>query len=60
MVIAWLIMSIVPINRNNTCVFTQKLVAAELPLVLAKPFRCLKSFVLFDCIDPENNYNNER
>ena len=59
MVIAWF-MSIVPIHRKNTCVFTQNLVAAELPLVLAKPFHCLKSFVLFDCIDPENNYNNER
>ena len=38
--------------------FTQNMVATALALVLT--FICFNCHVLFDCIDPENNLNNNR
>ena len=31
---------------------------AELPLFLVLPLSCFKNYVMFDCIDLENSYNN--
>ena len=45
---------------NNKVNFTPNLVAAELPLILVQFFTCFSSYVLFDCIDPVNNYTNNR
>ena len=38
--------------------FIQQFVAAERPLILLLTFNCFKSSVLYDCYDPENNYNS--
>ena len=40
--------------------FSPNLVAAELPLFLVLYFNWFKGYVLFGCIDPEDNYNNDR
>ena len=45
---------------KNKCNYIPGMVAAELPSILVKRFNCFKSYVLFDCIGRENNYNNDR
>ena len=42
------------LHSKNECKFTPNVVVGELQLVWVKPFNCLKSSVLFDCIGPEN------
>ena len=42
-------------NKTKQCNFTPNLMAAELPLILVKPFRCFKRLVMSDCTDPENS-----
>ena len=40
---------------------TSKKIAAELTAIdLRVPLNCIKSYILFNCFDPQNNYNNNR
>ena len=45
---------------KNMYTFTPNLGAVELPLIFVYHFNCLKSFVLFKCFDPKNNFKNNR
>ena len=43
---------------KNKCTVTPNLVTTELPQILVEDFNCFKSYVLFGCIERENNNNN--